>query len=83
MYLDEWIGIGVAPCPLGDWDSLTKSQSGGNLLDLLTHTKFKIAAEKMEEIRRKSPAAKHYIVYLETIHGSNDFHAFARGGSPV
>ena len=51
-------------------DGLTKAMSSANMRNLVTRNTSRIVtAEKKKEIKKRAPAAKHYIVYPETIRG--------------
>ena len=58
------------PGGLNTSDGMAKSMTSVNLSSLLAGNTFQIATEETKgQIRRKLPAAKHYIAYLETVQG--------------
>ena len=70
LLLNPWLGVGYIPGELNTSDSMTKSMSSVNLRSLLAENTFQIVTEQMKnQIRKKLPAAKHYIVYPDTTQG--------------
>ena len=50
-------------------DSMTKSMTINTLLSHLPRNKLQIVTKQKDEIRRKLPASKHYILYPEEVEG--------------
>ena len=70
LLLNPWLGVGYIPGDLNTSDGMTKSMTSVNLRNLLAGNTFQIVTEEMKDkIRKKLPAAKHYIVYPETVQG--------------
>ena len=63
----------IYPGGINTPDGLTKSTSGDKLRRLLNENIFQIVTEiQKSEIRKRLPAAKHYIVYPETSQGEKN-----------
>ena len=70
---NNWLIIGYTPGGINASDGLTKSMTGVVLKRLLNEHISQIVAESQKgEIRKRLPAAKHYIVYPETTQGNKD-----------
>ena len=68
--MNPWIGVGYIPGELNTSDGMAKSMTSANLRYLMAGDTYQIATEEMKgEIRRTLPAAKHHIVYPETVQG--------------
>ena len=68
--MNPWLSVGYTPGDLNTSDGMTKSMTSINLRNLLAGNTFQIVTEEMKDkIRKKLPAAKHYIVYPETAQG--------------
>ena len=68
--MNPWLGVGYIPGDLNTSDGMAKSMSIVNLRSLLLGNTSQIATEQIKnQIRKKLPASKHYIVYPETTQG--------------
>ena len=70
LLLNPWIGVGYIPVALNTSDGMAESMSGANLRSFLAENTSQIVTEQMKnQIRKKLPAAKHYIAYPDTTQG--------------
>ena len=69
----EWLSIGYIPGGMNTSDGLTKSMAWVKLRRLLNGDISQIVTETHKGgIRKRLPAAKHYIAYPETTQGHKD-----------
>ena len=79
LLLNQWLSVGYIPGDLNTSDGMTKSTTSVNLRNLMADNTFQIVTEEMEDkIRKKLPAAKHYIVYPETVQGKRSLDQMIR-----
>ena len=70
LLFNPWLGVGYIRGELNTSDGMKKSMTSVNLRNLLAGNTFQIVTEEMKDkIMKKLPAAKHYIVYPETVQG--------------
>ena len=82
MYLGDWVIVALIPCPLDKSGVLTKSTSSHILLNLLTMGKSPIVNEnRKNEIAKRPPVTKHYLVHPDTVHGQMDLNTSTRRGA--